>query len=228
MKSFIKFFICGIFFFSLSSSFAQQGTMSTQALVFPDSSYLGYSDSTISVIVKNLDTSVYSGSISIWIGTAYNGFSPVQFCFIQQVTLLPNDTVSTACNIIFDTTNFTGGNNIVVVWSSGNAKTAADSIWTSVYLDSSGAGVHEILNSFSFSLHPSITSNYIHIEVYKQEITLEKIRILDIMGKEINSIALSQREKKNLVDVSNLQSGIYFLEVSAGSFRSTRKFVKID
>lgn len=227
MKSLLKLLLGGFFCISASFTFSQQATISTDSLAFPDSSYTGYTD-TVLITVKNLDTTTYSGSIFMWFATSKTNYTPVQFCFIQQITLQPNGSVQQGCNIIFDSTNFNAGNNIVVVWSSGNAKLAADSVWTTVFLDSTGASVHETANTLSFSVYPSIATNFVHVELSKQKIFLETIRILDVFGKEIMSFAVRKNEKKNLIAVSSLSSGIYFLEVSSGNLRNTRKFVKID
>ena len=227
MKSFIKFFVCGFFFFSLSPVFSQQGYFSTQIIYFPDSSYLGYSD-TFAVRVKNTDTASYTGFINVYVSADTSAFSVANLYTNQQATIAGLDSIQFTCNILFDSTYFNGGNNIVVVWSSGNAIAPSDSIWSNVYLKTTGAGVHEIINALSFSLHPSIASSFIQIESAKQETSFEKIRILDVFGREISSIAVSKKEKESRVGVSSLPNGIYFLEVSSGNLRSTKKFVKMD
>jgi len=227
MKTFIKFFACGIFFFSLSSAYSQQGSFSTKIISFPDTSCLKC-QSTFSVSVKNLDASNYSGYVNVSVSADTVAFSVASVCSTPTVTITALDSVQITCSIVFDSTYFYAGSNIIVVWSSGNARMPADSARHNVYLNSAGVGIHEPTNAFSFSLHPSLTSSYVQIELSKQEITLEKIRILDVFGREISSVAVSKREKKNRVDVSNLRNGIYFLEVSAGNLRSTRKFIKVD
>ena len=227
MKSLIKFFVCGIFSISLSSAFAQPGTMSTRALFFPDSSCIGSTDS-VSVTVKNIDTALYSGSIYFWIATAQTNFSPIQFCFIQQVTLQPNDSVQQACTINFDTTNFIGGNNIVVVWSSGTAKAPADSIHDSVYLCSTGAGVHEAKLS-DFRIYPTLAKDFIMIESL-ENILPKKIFITDVSGRILKIVSPSPENQNRIkVNVSELTSGIYFLDILLpNKQRVVSKFVKTD
>ena len=225
MKSIIKLFICGIFCFSLSHAFGQQLGLSTQILYFPSQSCIGCTD-TFTVQVKNLDSASYTGYINIYTSHDTTAFSVAALCSIPQITIAGLGSIQNTCSITFDSTYFNTGNNIVVVWSSGNAKSPADTAGTHVLLTL--AGIHEFLNSFSFSLIPSITNNFIQIKLSNQDIFLEHTRILDIFGREVNSVSILKHEKKNLVDVSRLTSGIYFLEVSSGNLRNTRKFVKID
>jgi len=228
MKSLVKFFACGIFFFSLSSVHSQQGTMSTTALIFPDSSCVGYTDS-VFVTVKNIDTASYSGSIFFWIGTAYTGFNPIQFCFIQQITLQPNDSVQQGCVINFDSTNFTGGNNIVVVWSSGNAKAPADSIYDSVYLCGTGAGIHENNLGPAFIIYPTLAKDFITIGSSENALP-KNIFIEDVTGRIIRIVTPSLESRNRIkVNVSELNSGIYFLDILLpDKQRVVSKFVKAD
>lgn len=226
MKTLQKLILCGIFSACFTSAFSQQGLFSIQTLSFPDTSFLGITDSTVDVTIKYAGASSYSGSVSIWIGTQQTNFNPVLFCIIQQTTLQPNDSVQANCSIIFDSTNFAGGNNIVVVWSSGNAILPADSVWDNVYLKTLSS-VNEIPNSFLFSLHPSVTPDFLQIELLAPQRGIEKVRIIDLFGREIIG-SRTIREKKNTIDVSGLPTGIYFLEVSSGLFRGTKKFAKTD
>ena len=225
MKAIKKFFLCGIFFFSLSHVFGQFLGLSTQILYFPSQSCIGCTD-TFTVQVKNLDSAAYTGFINISVSHDTIAFSVASLCSIPQITIAGFDSIQNTCNITFDSSYFNTGNNIVVVWSSGNAKFPADTAKTNVLLNP--AGIHETSNSLLFSINPSITNSFVQIELSKQEITLEKIRIFDIFGREISTIAVSKNERKSRVDVSNLPNGIYFLGVSSGNLRNTQKFVKID
>jgi len=227
MKSIIRFFACGIFFISLSSALAQQGTMSTRTLFFPDSSCVGNTDS-VTVTVKNIDTASYSGSIYFWIGTAQTNFTPIQFCFIQQIILQPNDSVQQGCTINFDSTNFTGGNNIVVVWSSGNAKAPADSIHDSVYLCGAGAGVRETKLS-DFTIYPTLANDFINVE-FSKTISPMKIFIEDISGRIIRVVTPAAESKSQIkINTSELNSGIYFLDILLpDKQRIVSKFFKAD
>ncbi len=204
---------------------AQQQGLSTQIIYFPSISCVGCTD-TFSVQIKNLDSATYTGFINIYVSGDTSAFSVASLCAIPLITISGFDSIQNTCNMTFDSTYFNTGNNIVVVWSTGNAKMPADTAWTNVLLNP--AGIHEVANSLSFSLYPSITSDFVEIKLSKQESVIEKIRIIDILGQEVQTISLATNEKKNLINVSAIDSGIYFLEVSFGNLRKTQKFVKID
>jgi len=229
MKSFIKFFICGIFFFSLSSLLAQQPTFSTKIIYFPDSSYLGYPD-TFSVSIKNMDTiTSYSGFVNIYVSTDTIAFSVASLCSIPQIIIPASDSITITCNINFDSTYFNGGNNIVVVWSSGNAIAPADSFQTNVYLKTTGAGVHETNLSSIFTIYPTLAKDFIMIES-SENILPKKIFIEDVTGRIISAITPSVDSKNRIkINTSELNSGIYFLDMLLpDKQRIVSKFVKTD
>lgn len=228
MKSIIKFFVCGIFFFSFSSAFSQQLGLSTQILSYPDTSFLGFTDS-ITVKVRNLDTAAYSGYINIYYTTDTVTFSPVLFCTIQNFILPGFDSVQTSCTINFDSTYFNNGDNIVVVWSSGNAKAPADSVWVNIYLDSTGAGVHDINLSSAFTIYPTLTKDFINVEFTRKNFP-KKLFIEDVSGRIIKVVSPSPDNRNQIkINTSELNSGIYFLDILLpDKQRVVSKFVKAD
>jgi hypothetical protein len=133
------------------------------------------------------------------------------------------------CTINFDTTNFTGGNNIVVVWSSGNAKAPADSVHDSVYLCTSSAGVNENLLLPDFTIYPTLTNDFIIIESSEQYFP-KKIFIEDISGRIIKIVSPSPDAKNQIkINTSELTSGIYFVDfLLPDKQRYVSKFVKAD
>ena len=229
MKTIIKFIACGFIFLFSYSAFAQQPGLSTQILFPLDTSYIGGVDS-VFVKVKNLDTSTYSGYINIYYTTDTATFSPVSLCTLQNVVLLGLDSIQTTCTISFDSTYFNWGNNIVVVWSSGNAKVAADSVWTNVYLDSTGAAVHEKDLSSSFRIYPTITNDFIFIESVEKNILPKKIFIEDVTGRIVKVVSSSFDSQNRIkINTSEFNSGIYFLDILLpNKQRVVSKFVKMD
>lgn len=226
MKSFIKFFTCGILFFSLSSSFSQQLGLSTQIIYFPSTSCLGCSD-TFTVQIKNLDSTSYTGFVNISVSHDTNSFSVASLCSIPQVTIAGFDSVQNTCNITFDSIYFNTGSNIVVVWSSGNAKMPADTAWTTVLLNP--AGVHETNLASAFTIYPSLAKDFITIE--SSENTLpKKIFITDVSGRIIKVISPAQESKTRIkINVAEFNSGIYFLDILLpNKQRIVSKFVKTD
>jgi hypothetical protein len=129
--------------------------------------------------------------------------------------------------IIIDSTYFHSGGNIVVVWSSGNARTAADSIRAHVYLNPSTAGVHETNMISAFKIYPSPTQDFINVE-YSESIVPVKIFIEDVSGRIINAISPSRDSKNQIkINTSGLNAGIYFLDILLpDKQRVISKFVK--
>ncbi len=228
MRSFIKFIIGGILFLSLSPAFSQQQGLSTKLIYFADTSYLGSTDSVV-VRIQNLDTSTYSGYINIYYTTDTVAFSPVLFCTINNIFLAGLDTLRTStCNITFDTTYFHLANNIVVVWSSGNAKVAADSVWHTVYLKPSEAGVHEIDIASAFMIYPTAATDFIFIEPLQKNLLPKKIFIEDVTGRIVSVAAFDSKDQIR-INTSELKSGIYFLDVLLpDKQRMISKFIKTD
>lgn len=69
------------------------------------------------------------------------------------------------------------------------------------------------------ALFPNPTSDYLTIDTAE---IIENITLLDVNGRIINSIYLESKK----IDVSNLQSGIYFMKVKTNSAIETMKFIK--
>ncbi len=71
-----------------------------------------------------------------------------------------------------------------------------------------------------FSISPNPTNNFLNITT--QEI-INTIKIIDITGRNTNITNF----ENNKIDVSNLQNGIYFLEITTENGLQTQKFIKI-
>jgi len=92
-----------------------------------------------------------------------------------------------------------------------------------VYLDSiqvqkdDPAGINDLTNDLDFSIYPNPTNESINLNFVGE---IEKVRILDLAGKEIFA-----GNTKN-IDLSEIQSGVYFLELLSGNSRAVKRFVK--
>ena len=208
---------------------AQQQGFSTQVLYFQDTSYVGGNDSAV-VRIKNLDTSSYSGYINIYYSTDTVAFSSVSFCTINNLIMNGLDSVQSTCPITFDSTYFHPGDNIVVVWSSGNAKMPADTAWKNIYLNSSGAGINEKDLSSSFRVYPTAANDYIFIESLEKNSIPKKIFIEDVSGRIIAAVSPSLDSKNRIkINTAELNSGIYFLDILLpDKQRIISKFVKAE
>ena len=230
MNPIIKFFLAGIFCFPIASAFSQQASFSTTQVTLVDTSFLFWSDSNVAITVKNVGTASYTGPIDIYFTTPNTNFFPVPLCVIQATTLNPNDSIQTFCSMYFDTTNFVGGGNIVVVWSSGNSIAPADSVWDSVYLKTTGAGIHEKYLSSHFKIYPTISSDFIFVESAEKNLIPNKIFIEDVSGRIVAVISPSI-DSKNLIKINTggLNNGIYFMDILLpDKQRIISKFVKSE
>jgi len=218
---------------SCTTGFSQQAIFSTTFLSLTDTSYLGDSDTNVRVVVKNISNAPYAGYINFYYTTDLITFTGVQFGTIPFITLNPQQTDTAKCIIKFDSTYFNPGGNIIVVWSSGNAKTAADSLWDQVYINPSTADVHNIDMSSVLSVYPTLTNDLINIQMlsdaFNNKLFPETIKITDMFGRRMSETEITHTGKNKIqLDVARLNSGIYLLEIYLPSNRRvTAKFIRL-
>lgn len=231
LKGLSRSFFLFLFLTIGSAAFSQNGTISTTFLSLPDTANLGDSATTVLVVVKNIDSVPYSGYINIYYSTDTVAFTPVQFCSLNNIALNAGDTVVASCTMDFAPAYFNTGDNIVVVWSSGNGKFAADTLRDSVYLNPQGTGIHESDLSASFSIFPSPAKELIGITVHKsglQKDLIQQIKIVDVFGRTVHAEAFQNAEGQK-INVSHLTPGVYFLELLySNRQRAVQKFVRGD
>lgn len=78
-------------------------------------------------------------------------------------------------------------------------------------------------NSFEFNLVPNPANNLISIE---SDLAIDQIKIIGLDG----SVVLKQNANnvsKSTIEISMLQAGVYFVEVSFGKFTATQKLIKL-
>jgi hypothetical protein len=78
-------------------------------------------------------------------------------------------------------------------------------------------------NSFEFNLVPNPANNLISIE---SDLAIEHIQVIGLDG----SVVLKQNANnvsKATIEISMLQTGVYFVEVSSGKFSATQKLIKL-
>jgi hypothetical protein len=78
-------------------------------------------------------------------------------------------------------------------------------------------------NSFEFNLVPNPADNLISIE---SDLAIEHIQVIGLDG----SVVLKQNANnvsKFTIEISMLQAGVYFVEVSSGKFSATQKLIKL-
>lgn len=78
-------------------------------------------------------------------------------------------------------------------------------------------------NSFEFNVVPNPANNLISVE---SDLAIEQIKLIGLDG----TVAIKQNTtnlSKVAIDISTLQSGVYFVEVVAGKYSSTKKLIKL-
>jgi hypothetical protein len=78
-------------------------------------------------------------------------------------------------------------------------------------------------NSFEFNVVPNPANDLISIE---SDLAIEQIKVIDLDG----SVVLKQNANnvsKATIEISMLQAGVYFVEVSSGKFTATQKLIKL-
>ena len=84
-------------------------------------------------------------------------------------------------------------------------------------------GLNEINNAIVESMYPNPTQSVLNVVVNSNE-TVESINITDITGKIIRSESNQNLGNRIQMDVSNLNSGMYFLNVTTNTQRSAKRF----
>ncbi len=93
--------------------------------------------------------------------------------------------------------------------------TACDTTWI---------GVNEIVNQNDFTIYPNPASTTITIESIKHQV--QSIRIMDVLGREVFRSSKNDVLSTKNIDVSQLLSGIYILQVQTEKGILNKKFVK--
>ena len=86
-----------------------------------------------------------------------------------------------------------------------------------------GEGVEEI--STSFNIYPNPVNDKIYIETLTQTQTLT-VEIYDIYGRVQNLSNSATQQLSNSIDVTNLNSGVYFVKVVTENGETVKKFIK--
>ena len=73
------------------------------------------------------------------------------------------------------------------------------------------------------SLYPNPASTFINIEL--EDITATRVTILDMNGKILQSENIL--DNKTTINISNLVSGIYFMQITTDKGKVSKKVVKL-
>jgi hypothetical protein len=217
-----------LLFICSQTTFAQNNTLSTDTLILPSTGVLGGSG-TATIRVRNLENAQYTGPIRFYC-MIDSGTTPFILDSLSNVSLLPQGTASITTTISYNSPVFHSGDNIVVVWSSGNGRFAADSIRDTINLTPSG--IHENNLNASFTIFPSPAKDFITIKFNKSALSkdlLQSIKITDVFGRTMHTEPFTGGGEGQKINVRNLPSGSYFLELQYGNRkRAIQKFIRMD
>ncbi|PCJ00449.1 MAG: hypothetical protein COB15_02775 [Flavobacteriales bacterium] len=79
---------------------------------------------------------------------------------------------------------------------------------------------NEVTTSSNISLYPNPSSN--QLTIISSQLNIDEISIINITGKTIKTIT----NNSNLINVSDLSKGIYFLQIKSNDRVITKKFIK--
>jgi hypothetical protein len=122
-----------------------------------------------------------------------------------------NSIIPAETNAAFTATE--NGDYAVVV-TVGNCSDTSDCINVST------VGIEEQTSNINLSIHPNPVTNTLTIK--NKELKINNISILNVSGGIVKTI----NESTNIIDVSNLAKGIYFLQIHTDNGVLSKKFIK--
>ena len=90
-----------------------------------------------------------------------------------------------------------------------------------VYTNFTSLGLNDLKTESVINLHPNPASTTLNIHLAKNQ-TIDKILITNVLGK----IVLVQNKNTEIINVENLSSGLYLIEVHSGKEIFQTKFIK--
>ena len=100
---------------------------------------------------------------------------------------------------------------------------------TAVTLDgnsvTNSTGIADIVLNKGIVMYPNPGTTYLTI-ANSTNIKLNQVAIYDVSGRLINTIDLRGMQREKTIDVSNLASGIYMLEIQGDGASTTKRFTK--
>lgn len=177
------------------------------------------SNITYGVTVLNTGTQPFTGNFKVMIAVLDTSLMfPVQFDSVTVTTnsMLAGDSVLVTITHNVDPLYFMDGNNTVVIWPAANGYQTTDTIFKDVFVID-----FQEIDEFADNqliIYPNPTSDYLYI---KTNSTLEKVRILNLEGKEIFV------SDQPLIDLSNYENGLYFIELKTEDGKLIRKKIMV-
>jgi len=151
-------------------------------------------------------------------------FSPDTICATDPAVNLPSVTpaMGTFTGAGVSGTTFdpsiSGVGNFFVTYSFTDANNCSNIDSTSITVEVC-VGINENDALSNINIFPNPVS-----DIFTQELNVE---LVDVTGKTIRTINVSENSKNVKVDVSNLNKGIYFLVITSNGENTVRKIFKI-
>lgn len=111
------------------------------------------------------------------------------------------------------------------IWFVDAEANTVNKINVTAVIDSSSVGIQENWLSHAFQVYPNPTTNEIEVNLQVDDLTGYEIALLDLMGKKLQGY---NQVPFNTIrfDLSNLASGVYFVQVNSGKTSAVKKIVK--
>ncbi len=161
-------------------------------------------------IIHNDDDGELADSVKLWSGVTGSNSYPTVLAVSKS-----NNTLSFTDNAMVPGTN---KYYFVEVIQNDGDRIVSSPIW---YRLSTFASVPEIKNDFSFIMFPNPVNSVLYIATGLNQ--NYQVNITDITGKKIFSEIYTNGEVK--ISTSELDKGIYFVEVKTDTFSKTQKLV---
>jgi len=186
------------------------------------SSLYPYKTMLISPRLHNLST---SSTISFWAVEPSSYLGPIEIGFMtdpnnpatfKRLSYADPDTTMGLITLNMSSYNPSYGKNLAILVT-GKTIYVDDFSYTNSVLSTED---NEMRN---FLIYPNPVSSVLSID---SKVSFDWIKIYDINGRVLRTIASPSNEKQLQLDVSDLSQGIYFIELQSDKIKQTQKFIK--
>ncbi len=221
--------ICIISFSSMGNSFAQKLYVdSSRSSLFPQNIDSGsVVNLRFHVIADTFTKGEYINMNYRVVNSRYDSSA----IFIGNYALLNTGDSAIITDSSFRIESYSGfstGDDIVVIWPTGSGGIAytSDSIIDTIHINKLNTGVPAVLKtplSFNITIYPNSTEGILYLKYDESVITLERVRIYDLLGR----IILTKTSSFNAIPINMLPCGFYFMEaITTDNNRYVSQFVK--
>ncbi|MEI6595449.1 MAG: T9SS type A sorting domain-containing protein [Bacteroidota bacterium] len=170
-----------------------------------------YSAQTLNITITGINTHFTQGSTSV--NFFYQG-SPTSTVVVNSL-IKSNDT-TLVCNTTFNSSAVNGNYDVRV-------NNSIDGLLTLPAAFRIATGIDETQNNFSsIHIYPNPANDLINIS-FEQQSSAVTISIFDMTGRLSKSV--NTNKNNTLMNVSDLENGIYFIAISGKDFTASRKLI---